>query len=43
MIVVDFWQFAVQSVALVAWIFVVAGAYFVVEKALGGPAPSGGE
>ena len=40
---IDFWLFLTQAAGLVAWVFIAAAAYAVIEKALGGPAPSGGE
>jgi hypothetical protein len=43
MLQIDFAQFAIQAACLVGWILLAAGVYSVVEKALGGPAPSGGE
>ena len=40
---IDFVQFLTQAAGLVAWVFLAAGIYAGVEKALGGPAPSGGQ
>jgi len=38
---IDFMQFLYQAAGLVAWVFIAAAGYAVIEKALGGPAPSG--
>jgi hypothetical protein len=40
---IDFIQFLTQAAGLVAWVFVAAIVYAVIEKALGGPAPSDGQ
>ena len=40
---IDFVQFLTQAAGLVAWVFLAAGVYAVMEKFLGGPAPHGGE
>jgi len=40
---IDLMQFLTQAVGLVAWVFLAAGVYAAIEKALGGPAQSGGE
>jgi hypothetical protein len=40
---IDFVQFLTQAATLFAWVLLAAAVYSVVEKALGGPAPSGGE
>ena len=40
---IDFMQFLTQAVGLVAWVCVAAAVYSVIEKALGGPAPHGGQ
>ncbi len=40
---IDVVQFLIQAAALVGWILLGAAVYALVENALGGPAPSGGE
>ena len=40
---IDLMQFLTQAAGLVAWVFLAAAAYAVIEKALGGPAQGGGQ
>ena len=40
---IDMVQFLIQAVALIGWVLLAAAVYSIGEKALGGPAPSGGE
>jgi hypothetical protein len=40
---IDFVQFLTQAAGLVAWVCAAAALYAAVEKALGGPAPTGGQ
>ena len=38
---IDLMQFLTQAAGLVAWVFLAAAIYAVIEKAAGGPAPRG--
>ena len=40
---IDFMQFLTQAAGLIAWVLLAAAIYAGVEKALGGPAPHGGQ
>jgi len=40
MLQIDLIQFLTQAAGLIAWVCVAAAVYAVIEKTLGGPAPS---